>query len=147
MWAHELSAGATVYLDENRAWHAATLAALEFHSGKKDSQAKVGTLLTLEGGAGRDFLEGAARVGLAYYAQWKVTDDTLQGLPSLLVHGRNRVVALGPEVSLPVATKTTLYGFVTARYQWEMGARTTTEGQTLNVLAVFPLKPVKIPPP
>jgi hypothetical protein len=77
---------------------------------------------------GRDFLAGAARVGLAYYAQWKLTDDSLTGLPALIVHGNNRVAALEPEVSIPIATKETVCGFLTARYQWEIGARTTTQG-------------------
>jgi hypothetical protein len=146
MWAHEVFAGATVFLDEKKAWHAATTGAMEFHSKKEDSDAQVGTLLTLEGGAGRDFLMGAARVGIAYYAQWKLSDDTLTGLPALLVRGKNRVAGLGPEVSLPIATKTTVFGFVTVRYQWELGAHTTTEGNTLNVLAVFPLKPITVTP-
>jgi hypothetical protein len=146
MWAHEVFAGSTVYFDEKKAWHAATTGTLEFHSGKQDTDASVGTLLTLEGGAGRDFLMGAARVGLAYYAQWKLTDDTLTGLPALIFQGKNRVAGLGPEVSIPIATKQTVYGFLTARYQWEMGARTTTQGDALNVLVVLPLKPIKVNP-
>ena len=146
MWGHEVFAGTTVFLDEKKAWHAATTGALEFHSGKKDSDARVGTLLTLEGGFGRDFVKGAARVGLAYYAQWKLSDDTLTGLPALILRGRNRVAGLGPEVSVPIATKHTVYGFLTARYAWEMGARTTTQGDALNVLVVLPLKPLKVNP-
>jgi hypothetical protein len=146
MWGHEVFAGTTLFFDEKKAWHAATIGALEFHSGKQDSEAKVGSLLTLEGGFGRDFLTGAARVGIAYYAQWKLTDDTLAGLPSLIVQGRNRVAALGPEVSIPIATRQTVYGFLTARYQWEMGARTTTQGNAFNVLVVLPLKPIKVSP-
>lgn len=146
MWGHELFAGTTVFFDDKKAWHAATTGALEFHSSKKDSDIQVGTLLTLEGGFGRDFLMGAARVGLAYYAQWKLTDDTLTGLPALVVQGKNRVAGLGPEVSVPIATKQTVYGFLTARYQWEMGARTTTQGDAFNVLVVLPLKPIRVNP-
>ena len=146
MWGQEAFIGSTVFFDEKKAWHAATIGALEFHSKKKDSDAHVGALLTLEGGFGRDFLMGAARVGLAYYAQWKLSEDTLTGLPALLVRGKNRVAGLGPEITLPIATKNTVYGFVTARYQWELGARTTTEGDALNVLVVFPLKPIKVNP-
>jgi len=146
MWGHEVFAGTTVFFDEKKAWHAATTGALEFHSGKQESEAEVGSLLTLEGGFGRDFLMGAARVGLAYYAQWKLTDDTLTGLPALIFQGKNRVAGLGPEVSIPIATKQTVYGFLTARYQWEMGARTTTQGDALTVLLVLPLKPIKVNP-
>ncbi|HEX8030748.1 MAG TPA: transporter [Vicinamibacterales bacterium] len=146
MWGHEVVAGTTVFLDENKSWHAATTGALEFHSGKKDSDAQVGTLLTLEGGFGRDFLTGAARVGLAYYAQWKMTDDTLTGLPSVILRDQHRVAAIGPEVSVPIATRQTVYGFLTARYQWEVGARTTTQGDAFNLLVVMPLKPIKVNP-
>jgi hypothetical protein len=145
MWGQEVALGSTVFLDRKKAWHAATTGAFEFHSNKADSSAHVGTLLTLEGGFGRDLLMGAASAGVAYYAQWKLTEDTLTGLPALLVQGKNRVAGLGPEVTLPIATKTAVYGFVTVRYQWEMGARTTTQGDALNVLLVVPLKPIKVP--
>jgi len=146
MWGHEVFAGSTVFFDEKKAWHAATTGAIEFHSGKEDSDARVGTLFTLEGGLGRSFLMGAASVGHSYYAQWKLTEDTLIGLPALILQGKNRVAGLGPEVTIPIATKNTVYGFLTARYQWEMGARTTTQGDALNVLVVLPLKPIKVNP-
>jgi len=146
MWGHEVFAGSTVFFDEKKAWHAATTGAIEFHSGKEDTDARVGTLFTLEGGLGRSFLMGAASVGHSYYAQWKLTEDTLIGLPALILQGKNRVAGLGPEVTIPIATKNTVYGFLTARYQWEMGARTTTQGDALNVLVVLPLKPIKVNP-
>jgi hypothetical protein len=146
MWGHEVFAGSTVFFDEKKAWHAATTGAIEFHSGKEDTDARVGTLFTLEGGLGRSFLMGAASVGHSYYAQWKLTEDTLIGFPALILQGKNRVAGLGPEVTIPIATKNTVYGFLTARYQWEMGARTTTQGDALNVLVVLPLKPIKVNP-
>jgi hypothetical protein len=146
MWGHELFAGATAFLDERRTWHAATTAALEFHTAKEDADARVGSMLTLEGGFGRDFLKGAISAGLAYYAQWKLGEDTLTGLPALIVRGKNRVAGLGPELTLPIATKRTVYGFVTLRYHWELGARTTTEGHAFNLLVVVPKKPIKVNP-
>lgn len=146
MWGHEVFAGTTVFLDVDRRWNVATTGAFEFHSKKEDSEAHVGPMLTLEGGVGRDFLKGAVSTGLAYYAQWKLADDTLTGLPSVLVRGKNRVVGLGPELTLPIATKSTVYGFLTLRYQWELGARTTTEGSAFNVLFVAPTKPIKVNP-
>jgi hypothetical protein len=146
MWGHELSAGATVYLNDSRTWHAATLASLDVQSKKEDSKTKVGTILNLEGGVGRDLLKGAASAGLVYYATYKLTDDHIEGLPGILIRGKNRVWGLGPEATLPLAAKRTLYGFVTVRYQWELGARTTTEGGAWNVLATFLLKPIKAQP-
>ena len=41
-----------VFLDSARAWHASTLGAVELHTEKRDSEARVGDMLTLEGGLG-----------------------------------------------------------------------------------------------
>lgn len=144
MWGQELTLGTTAFVDEKRRFDVSTVAALEFHGKKRHSEAQVGTLLTLEGGVGRNFAGGAAKVGLVYVAQWKLTDDTLIGLQALLVKGRNRTVALGPEVTLPLASKHLLVGFLTVRYEWDVHARTTTQGNTLFVAAAFPFKPIVI---
>ena len=42
---------------------------------------------------------------------------------------------LGPEATLAIVANRTIYGFVTVRYQWEIGARTTTEECAWNILA------------
>ncbi|WP_396626324.1 transporter [Luteitalea sp.] len=146
MWGHELQAGTTVYLDQARTWHAATTASFNFHSEKKDSDTRVGNALTLEGGAGRDFLGGGLSLGMAYYATYKLTEDRLGPVAGVLVRGKNRVYGVGPEATLAIAARQTVYGFVTVRYQWEMGARTTTEGGALNIMATFLLKPLKLAP-
>ena len=52
---------------------------------------------------------------------------------------------LGPEVSLALAGNRTIYGFVTVRYQWEIAARTTTEGAAWNILVTLPFKPIRLP--
>jgi hypothetical protein len=146
MWGHELTVGTTVFLNEKKTVDASTLAAVEFHGGKRHSEAQVGTLLTLEGGLGRNFAGGAAKVGLVYAAQWKLSDDTLTGLQALLVKGKNSMAALGPELTIPLVAKgkTLLVGFLTVRYEWEVYAHTTTQGDTLLVSAVFPFRPIKI---
>jgi hypothetical protein len=144
MWGFEPSVGTTVYLNEAKYWTASGLASFEFNTDKRDTSQHVGDLLTLEGGLGRSFLKGAVKTGVAYYAQWKLTSDTLTGLPALLVQGRNRSAAVGPEITIPIATKSTLFGFFTARYEWEVYARTTTQGNTLVLSAVFPFKPIKL---
>jgi hypothetical protein len=61
---------------------------------------------------GGDFLEGGLTVGLSYYASFKLTDDRIEGLPGQLVLGKNKVFALGPEVSLALARNGVLYGFL-----------------------------------
>ncbi len=145
MWGHELSVGTTVYLNESRQWHAATLATFDFQSKKEDSETKVGNAMHLEGGAGSDFLKGGLTVGLDYYASFKLTDDHIEGFPDILIRGRNKVFAVGPEVQLALAKNNTLYGFLKVNYEWEMYARTATQGSALTVLATFLMKPLKLP--
>src|SRR5262245_61661261 len=57
MWGHELGAGTTVYLTEDRKYHAATVVSFNFQSSKKDSTTRVGNQMNLEGGVGADFLK------------------------------------------------------------------------------------------
>ena len=151
MWSYEPFVGTTVYFDEGRTTSLATTAYWEFHSGKEDSDVKVGQLLTLQGGAGKSFLGGGLILGAAYYAQWKLTEDDLAqfvlpgGTPILVAFpGKHRVAAFGPDVTLPVASKSKLFALVNIRYLWEMGARLKTEGDTLVVTATFPMPSVKL---
>ena len=147
MWGHEVSLGTTVYLNEGREYHAATLASFDFQTNKEDSETKVGNAMNLEGGVGRDFLDGGLSAGLSYYATVKLTEDRIEGLPQILIRGRNRVFALGPEVSLALARNRTLYGFVKASYQWEVYARTTTKGSAFTLMATFLPRPLALPTP
>ena len=147
MWGHELSLGTTVYLNETRQYHVATIATFDFQSKKEDSETKVGNAMNLEGGVGGDFLKGGLTAGLSYYASFKLTDDHIEGFPDILIRGRNKVFALGPEVSLALARKGVLYGFLKVNYQWEVYARTAPQGREFNVLVTFPIKPIKLPTP
>ncbi len=52
--------------------------------------------------------------------------------------------AFGPDVTLPVATKSKLFSLVNIRYLWESGARLKTQGQTLVVTATFPVPSVRL---
>jgi hypothetical protein len=147
MFGQEILVGTTVYLNKQRSLHAATAATLDFFSEKKDSETKVGNVLNLEGGFGADFLKGGLTVGMAYYATFKVSDDEFDSRrASRLIRDKNRVWGLGPEFTLALATKQAVYGFVTVRYQWEFAARTTTEGAVWNIMATFPLKPIRLQP-
>jgi hypothetical protein len=146
MWAQEILLGTTVYVNPQRTIHAATTATFTFQSEKEDSTTKVGNIMNLEGGIGADFIGGGLTTGMAYYATFKLTDDRFDGpLPSLLIRGKNRAWGLGPEATLAIAANRTVYGFVTVRYQWELGARTTTEGAAWNILATFPFRPIRLP--
>jgi hypothetical protein len=160
MWSYELSAGTTLYFDEQKTLSLAATGYWETHSKKRgtgDIQVgpvtltgvRVGQLLTLEGGLAKSFLAGAAHVGMAYYAQWKVTADDfgipvpLPGDPEIAKH---RVWGFGPDVTIPIATKSKLISLVNVRYLWETGARMKTQGDSLVVTAAFPVPSIRIPP-
>ncbi|MGE0816936.1 MAG: transporter [Vicinamibacterales bacterium] len=158
MWSYEVSGGGTVYLDKRRSFSVATTAYWETHSKKSGavrienvsvSDLKVGQLLTLEGGIGKAFLRGAASVGVAYYAQWKLTADSVGAprpggadVPGLPKH---RVFGLGPDVTFPIATRTRLLSLVNVRYLWETGAQVRTQGRTLMVTSTIPFGKTRIP--
>jgi hypothetical protein len=123
------------------------LASYETHGKKEDTNIRVGDLLTVEGGLGKSFMDGALAVGVTYYAQWKVTEDDLGlgfSLPSDLLSNKHRVYGLGPEVMLPIASKSKLFGFLTLRYVWETGARSTLEGNTFVAMLSFPVPSIPL---
>lgn len=140
MWSYEVFAGATWYLDAARSWNLALTAFWETHSEKEDSDQKVGDLLTLEGGFGKSFVDGAINVGVAYYGQWKLSrDDFGFRLPIGSNVGKHQVFGLGPEIVFPIAAKQKLIALLTARYLFEFDAESTTEGDTLFVGLTFPV--------
>ncbi len=150
MWAYEPFLGATVYLDEKRTLSVATTAFWETHGTKKESDARVGNILNLEGGTGKSFLGGGLVIGAAYYAQWKLTSDELRtfvflGQPiSVVPEAKHRVFAIGPDVTVPIATKAKLFALVNIRYLWETGARMKTQGAGLLVTTTFPVPSGKL---
>ncbi len=131
MWSFEFFAGTTLYFDEAKSWHFAATAFYETHTEKEDTDITVGDILTLEGGLGKSFMDGAVNIGAAYYAQWKITGDDLGSANELLDGrslGKHQVYGIGPELVLPIATKKKFYGSVSARYFWEFGAESTIKG-------------------
>jgi hypothetical protein len=146
MWGHEITAGTTVYLTESRQYHAATMVSFDFQSKKEDSETKVGNAMNLEGGVGVDLLKGGLTTGLSYASTIKLTEDQIEGFPQILIRGKNRVFSLGPEATLALARKNTVYGFLRVAYLWEVYARTNTQGGSWMIGATFLLKPLKVPP-
>ncbi len=147
MWSYELFGGATLYFDEAKTWHFAVTAFYETHGKKDGTDIRVGDLLTLEGGLGKSFMDGAVNVGIAYYAQWKITDDDF-GLGFIPPGGplldRHRVYGFGPEITIPLASRSKLFGFLNLRYFWETGGRTTLEGNTFLATFSFPIPSIPL---
>src|SRR5262245_10164994 len=157
MWSYELSGGSTFYLDRQRSFSVAANAAWGTHS-KRDGEVrveqisvhdvKVGQLLALEGGVGKSFMHGALSLGAAYYAQWKVTSDEMTVSPATPLpapSGKHQVWGIGPDVTIPIATKNTLISLVNVRYLWETNAQIKTQGQSFLLTATFPVGGIRIP--
>lgn len=147
MWSFEIFAGTNLYFDEAKSYHFSANAYYETHTEKEYSDIKVGDILTVEGGLGKSFMDGALSVGAAYYAQWKMTEDDIPNLdllPSGRSVGKHSVYGIGPEISLPLATSKKLYGFLNARYLWEFDAESTFEGESFVLTLTFPIPSVPL---
>lgn len=139
MWSHDFQLGTTVRLDKKRAWSTSGLLTWEIHSQKKDTDVKVGSIVTLEGGTGRAFykpVQGSPipriiTIGIAYYTQFKATADsgtTFQPLNVRLAHDKDRVFGIGGEASVFLPKAKLLFD---ARIIPEFGARDRTQGLTM----------------
>lgn len=139
MWSNEISAGTTVYFDRGRKWHAASIGFYEIHSSKQDMDFRTGDVLTLEGGAGRTFLQGYANAGLAYVGQWKVTEDSGKDVSPLVRGKKGSMFSLGPEVNMPLGKRGVFLGF---KYLFDTRSRLATSGNylVLNLTYVMPSK-------
>lgn len=145
-WSYELFGGATYYFDQAKTWHIAGMLFYETHGEQDDTGITVGDIVTPEGGIGKSYMDGAINVGVAYYGQWKVSDDDFGRLeePDLDFFGRNRGFGIGPEITLPIASRSKLYGFFNLRYFWETGNRSTVEGENLAVTLTFPIPSIPL---
>jgi hypothetical protein len=148
MWSHDFQLGSTVWFDEARHWNFATLGTLELHSHKKDTDIKVGNILTLEGGLGRTFYKvkmvGQApvptlvtNVGVVYYGQAKLTDDTGPALTPLLDGKTDIVYGAGVEGSFIFPESGLLLGL---RAVPEFGAKNRTTGWTVMLTIAWQFK-------
>src|SRR5262249_37345736 len=129
MWVHEIDFGATVRPDAGKKWNLSTMMYYDFNRKKNTGDIKVGDILTLAGGVGRSFLRGAANVGVAYNAQWKVTHDSGADIPASLPITNGRVFGVGPQIDMPVFAKGPNIGLVSFRYLWLVGPKTALGGQ------------------
>jgi len=139
MWSHELSAGATVYLDKKKQWHAATNGYYNIQSHIRGTNRTAGNVLSLEGGVGRTWCSGLCNVGVDYYTQWKVTDDKFPNVPPGFIN-KHRYYGIGPEINgvIPINAKTlAVFKFA---YFHELGNRVATQGQSI-IMSVTLVKP------
>ena len=78
-------------------------------------------------------------MGVAYFAQWKLSPDDL-GATGAAGRSLNRheVYGLGPEVSVTMTSGEKLIGFLNFRYLADFSAKSMTEGDTFVFTATFP---------
>jgi hypothetical protein len=113
---------------------------------------RVGDILSLEGGIGKSFyhpVEGTpvprvTSLGVAYYAQLKVTGDSGPALVMPLLEGHeDRVFGVGVEGSVYLPKAKLLIGL---RVVPEFGARNRTQGVTAVLTLARELKSFVKPP-
>jgi len=147
---NEFTIGTTVYLDPKRLWRAAGNFGLEFHTDKSGTNINVGDLGTIQGGVGRTFYKKVSgpvpmimNVGVAGYAQFKVTGDSGSDIPPALRGFEDRVFALGPEFNIYIPKPRLTF---LVRYEPEFAARVRTQGQTVVFTIGWVVKSFEKPP-
>ena len=143
MWMNEIDFGTTLYADADKKWNVSTMMYYDIPMEKNNADITVGQLLTLAGGAGRSFLKGAANVGVAYGAQWKITHDSGSGIPPNLPITNGRVFGVGPAIQIPVFAKGRNVGLVGFQYEWLLDPKTAFGGRTLTASFTFARLAVK----
>ena len=76
-----------------------------------------------------------------------MTDDDLDSsitLQGAFLPAKHQGFGVGPELSIPIASKRKLYGFLNFRYFWETGVRNSLEGNTFVLTASFPIPSVSL---
>jgi hypothetical protein len=126
-WSQQLSMGGTLFFDEERAFRLSGLASYNLFHRKIGIDITRGDTVQLQGGIGGRWFR-VLDFGVAGYALWQVADDRGPDLPSALRGARERVFGIGPEFGITIPA---LRAKLTARYEWDVGARARPAGQVL----------------
>lgn len=128
-WAHQFSAGSTVFFDDRRGSRASALVSFVINGQKRGVDITRGDMVLVQGGAGARVFR-IVDVGVAGYALWQVTDDRGSELPPQLAGARDQVFGLGPELDVLVPP---LRSRLTARFEWDIRAEARPLGTLLLV--------------
>lgn len=126
-WSQQLSMGGTLFFDEKRAFRLSGLASYNLFHRKIGIDITRGDTVQLQGGIGGRWFR-VLDFGVAGYALWQVADDRGSDLPTALRGARERVFGIGPEIGITIPA---LRAKLTARYEWDLGARARPAGQVL----------------
>ncbi len=145
MWAHEFSAGTTLYFDPKKTFNFSTIAFFETHSKKKDVETKVGNIMTLEGGLAKTFYKPITgfpipivfNAGPIYYMQLKVSEDKIPIGSTIFTGSEDKIFAWGLEFNVLHPKIRTSLGF---RWLDEFSAKNRFEGNTFLITLGYIIK-------
>lgn len=126
-FVHQLSAGGTVYFDDERAWRFSVVASYDLNETKQGVDITRGDAVHVQGGVGGTFL-GVVDLGIVGYALWQVRDDRGSELPPVLAGARDQTFGLGAEVGVRIPSVRLRLGLRWAR-DVGLGVESRPEGQ------------------
>lgn len=132
-WSQQFSLGGTLFFDDERAFRLSALASYNLYHRKLGIDITRGDSVQLQGGLGGSLFQ-VLDFGIVGYALWQVADDRGTDLPLALRGAREQVFGLGPEIGITIPA---LRARLTARYEWDLGAKARPEGQVLVVSLSF----------
>ncbi len=130
-WTPMLTAGATWYIDSAKTWAVSALNRYEFNTEQRDTHITYGQAYTMEWGVSKSVTK-TVDLGVVGYYQQQVTTDRGVGAKT----DRNRVAAVGPEVSVLIPQCKT---FLSLRYDYEFMAEARAQGHTFTLTLTKPL--------
>ncbi len=128
-WVQQVSAGGTVFFDDARSLRLSALASYNIYGQKLHLDVTRGDSVQIQGGLGGRVFR-LLDIGLAGFAMWQVAADRGADLPPRVLGQSEFAVGLGPEVGLAIPQ---IRAKLTARYEWDLVARSRLDGQILMV--------------
>jgi hypothetical protein len=126
-WSHQLSAGGTVFFDQQRGWRLSALASYDLYQKKTGIDIRRGDTAQVQGGFGGPIFR-RIEAGVAGYALWQVQNDNGSDLPPVLRGARDHVIGVGPEIDIVIPA---IRARLTIRHEWDLAAKSRPEGQIL----------------
>ena len=135
-WSLVYSLGGVFYPGGKRdEWSLSAVARIEQNFTQEGTRITPGDDIVIDWGVGRivSAWGRALDIGVSGFAAWQISSQTggAQGTDT----SRYRYFGIGPEASVPVASKLMLR----IRAQWELGARNVVEGNNLWLILNLPL--------
>jgi hypothetical protein len=132
-WGQLFTGAFTLFLDQGNTFSISAYANYEIHSKTKGIDYRAGDNFCLDWGVGKTF-DKVLTIGACGYYEGQWTKDKGSHVPKDARKVRDKVFSAGPEADLFIPQ---MSGHFTARYEFEFGAVSRTQGRRITVLAVF----------